>query len=174
MILDAYQQFSNGQDLFTPAAGNIDSTNTLDYGLITGIPASAQGGGARDMGIGDDPALEIMIVAATAFVGGTSLAVSVQGAPDNGAGVPGAFTAMANIPAVLTANLDAGQAIGNITIPRPVPGQAMPRFLKLVYTTVGDFTLGTVTAYVVLDRDDQPVGTDGQYSGYPAGLTVAN
>lgn len=174
MILDALQQFSTGQDLFTPAAGAIDSTNTLDYGIIAGIPSSANGGGARDMGIGDDPALEIMIIAATAFVGGTSLAVSVQGAPDDGTGAPGAFTPMANIPAVVTANLDAGQQIGNITVPRPVPGQPMPRFLKLVYTTVGDFSAGTVTAYVVLDRDDQIVGSDGAYSGYPAGIVVAN
>lgn len=174
MILDSLLLFSNGQDLFTPAAGNINSTNVIDLGVNSGIPSSANGGGARDIGAGDDPALEIMIVAATAFVGGTSLAVAVQGAPDNGAGAEGSYTTMASIPAVVTANLDAGQAIGNITVPRPVPGQPVPRFLKLVYTTVGDFTAGTVTAGIVLDRDDQIVGTDGQYSGYPAGITVAN
>jgi hypothetical protein len=174
MILDALLMFSIGQDLFTPAAGNIDSTNILDLGVASGVPSSANGGGARDIGIGDDPSLEIMITAVTAFAGGTSLAVSVQGAPDNGAGVPGSFTPMANIPAVVTANLDAGQAIGNITVPRIVPGQPVPRFLKLVYTTVGDFTTGTVTAGIVLDRDDQITGADGVYSGYPAGINVAN
>lgn len=174
MILDSLLMFSTAQDLFTPAAGAIDSTNTIDLGITAGIPTSANGGGARDIGAGDNPALEIMVIVASVFAGGTSVAVSVQGAPDDGTGAPGAFTPMANIPAVVTANLDAGQAIGNITVPRPVPGQVLPRFLKLVYTTVGDFTTGTVTAGIVLDRDDQIVGLNGQYSGYPAGLTVAN
>ena len=174
MILDALLMFSQAQDLFTPAAGNIDSTNTIDLGVTSGVPSSANGGGARDIGAGDDPALEIMIIAKTLFVGGTSLAVAVQGAPDNGSGAPGSFTTMASIPAVVTANLDAGQAIGNITVPRPVPGQVLPRYLKLVYTTVGDFTAGTVDAGIVLDRDDQVTGADGIYSGYPAGITIAN
>lgn len=174
MILDSLLMFSSGQDLFTPAAGAINSTNVIDLGVTSGIPSSANGGGARDMGIGDDPSLEIMIICATAFVGGTSLAVAVQGAPDNGSGAEGSYTTMANIPAVVTANLDAGQAIGNITVPRTVPGQPVPRFLKLVYTTVGDFTAGTVTAGIVLDRDDQITGADGVYSGYPAGITIAN
>jgi hypothetical protein len=174
MILDSLLMFSSAQDLFTAAAGAIDSTNIIDLGVTSGVPSSANGGGARDIGAGDNPALEIMVVADTAFVGGTSVAVSVQGAPDDGTGAPGSFTPMANIPAVVTANLDQGQAIGNITVPRPVPGQVLPRFLKLVYTTVGDFTAGTVTAGIVLDRDDQITGLNGGYSGYPAGLTVAN
>jgi hypothetical protein len=174
MILDSLLMFSSAQDLFTPAAGAINSTNVIDLGVNSGIPSSANGGGARDMGAGDNPSLEIMIIAKTLFVGGTSLSVALQGAPDNGSGAEGSYTTMVTIPAVVTANLDAGQAIGNITVPRPVPGQPLPRFLKLVYTTVGDFTAGTVDAGIVLDRDDQITGTDGAYSGYPAGLTVAN
>jgi hypothetical protein len=174
MILDSLLMFSSGQDLFTAAAGAIDSTNVIDLGVNSGIPSSANGGGARDIGAGDNPALEIMIVAATAFVGGTNVTVALRGAPDNGSGAEGTYTTMWTSATVVTANLDAGQAIGNVTVPRPVPGQPVPRFLKLTYTTVGDFTAGTVTAGIVLDRDDQIVGTDGQYSGYPAGLTVAN
>lgn len=174
MILDNLLMFSSAQDLFTPAAGAIDSTNTIDLGVSSGVPSSANGGGARDIGIGDAPALELLIVCVTTFVGGTSLTTTLQGAPDNGSGAPGSYTIMWSSPTIVTANLDQGQQIGNVTVPRTVPGQVMPRFLKLVYTTVGDFTAGTVTAGIVLDRDDQPVGGDGQYSGYPAGLTVAN
>jgi hypothetical protein len=183
MILDAFLLFSQGQDLFTPGAGNIDSTNIIDLGVgfanpgnLTGeaIPSNANGGGARDIGTGDNPSLELLIQAATAFAGGTSLVCSLQGAPDNGSGAPGAFTPMWTSPTVLTANLDQGQQIGNVTVPLPVPGQPMPRFLKMVYTTVGDFTTGTVTAGIVLDRFDQPRGTDGQLSGYRAGINVAN
>lgn len=173
MILDAFLLFSQGQDLFTPAAGNIPSTNIIDLGL-NGIPDSAGGGGARDIGAGDNPSLELLVQAATAFAGGTSLQVALQGAPDNGAGAPGAFTTMWLSPPVVTANLEQGQQIGNVTVPLPVPGQPMPRFLQLLYTTVGDFTTGTVTAGIVLDRFDQPRGTDGQLSGYRAGINVAN
>lgn len=166
MIMDSLLLFSSGQDLFTPAAGAINSTNVIDLGVTSGIPSSANGGGARDMGVGDNPSLKVMIQAITAFTGGTSLAVAVQGAPDNGSGAEGSYTTMASIPAVLTASLTAGQVIGNISVPRPVPGQAMPRYLKLVYTTVGDFTTGTVTAALVIDRQDSPL--------YPAGLTISN
>jgi hypothetical protein len=174
MILDSYLKFSSAQDLFTPAAGAIDSTNIIDLGIVNGLPNSANGGGARDIGTGDNPAMELFISVSQVFAGGTSLAVALQGAPDNGSGAPGSYTTMWVSPTIVTADLDAGQQIGNVTVPRPAPGQALPRFLKLVYTTVGDFTTGTVDAYIVLDRDDQVLGTNGQYSGYPAGLTVAN
>lgn len=174
MILDAYLMFSQAQDLFTPAPGAIDSTNIIDLGVVSGVPSSANGGGARDMGVGDDPALELLIGVVQAFAGGTSLIVALQGAPDDGTGAPGSYTTMWVSPTILTANLDAGQQIGNVTVPRIVPGQRVPRFLKLVYTTSGDFTTGTVNAGIVLDRDDQITGADGVYSGYPAGITIAN
>jgi len=46
--------------------------------------------------------------------------------------------------------------------------------LRLRYITVGTHTAGALEAQIVLDRDDQVVGDTGLYSGYPAGLTVAN
>jgi aspartate/methionine/tyrosine aminotransferase len=42
------------------------------------------------------------------------------------------------------------------------------------YVTVGTHTAGALIAQIVLDRDDQVLGSEGQYSGYPAGITVAN
>ena len=78
MILDAFQTFSNYQSL-AQVAGSYDS-NILDYGILSGIPSSANGGGARDMGIGDDPALKLLVQVTTAFAGGTSLQVTLKGA----------------------------------------------------------------------------------------------
>ena len=68
----------------------------------------------------------------------------------------------------------AGAQLANIDIPRVVFGQALPRFLKLNFISVGTHSTGTIECNIVLDRDDQIMGTGGAYSGYPAGLTVAN
>jgi hypothetical protein len=59
--------------------------------------------------------------------------------------------------------------------PRPPAAIAIPRFIRLLYTTVGAAT-GVVWSTIVLDRDDQPYQSTGNqnYGGYPAGITVAN
>src|SRR5215813_13571444 len=170
MILDNYLLFSNGQSL-TQGAGSVDSTNIIDLGVgmanppyttgglasppFTGhLPPFASGGGARDIAVGDDPMLKIFVECLVAFVGGTSVSVAVAGAPDNGNGAAGSFTTMATGPTVLLAALVAGARVCEIDVPRPAPGQAMPRFLKLVYTTAGTFTGAggnTVTAGIVID-----------------------
>lgn len=179
MILDRLQTFSGGlggatSPLDAPTTGTQAAPNVLDYGILSGIPSSASGGGARDMGIGDKPALKLSAVVAVAFLGGTSLQLELAGAPDNGSGGEGSYTVMWLGPAVTLANLDQGQNLGDIDLPRPVPGQVLPRFLRLRYITVGTFTAGQIETQFVLDRDDQIVGPDGQYSGYPAGINVAN
>jgi len=156
-----------------PTTGTQVSSNVLDLGLI-GIPSFANGGGARDIGIGDDPAMKVLVVVTEAFTGGTSLQLTLSGAPDNGSGAPGSYTVMWTGPAVVEANLGVGAYLANIDMPRPVPGQAMPRFLRLGYVTVGTHTAGEILGTLVLDRMDQPTGTSGNMSGYPAGLNVAN
>lgn len=152
-----------------------DATNIIDLGLA-GIPSSANGGGARDIGAGDDPAMKLSAIVTKSFAGGTSLALTLSGAPDNGSGAPGSYSVMWQSPAaVLVAALTAGQQLANIDVPRPAPGQPLPRFLKLSYVIVGTMSGGgSIEAQIVLDRDDQIVGTAGAYSGYPAGLNVAN
>ena len=59
MILDNYLQFTAGAGVGDlPTTGTQSSTNVIDLGITSGLPASAvNGGGARDIGIGDDPAL---------------------------------------------------------------------------------------------------------------------
>lgn len=175
MILDALLMFSNAQSL-AMAAGNADSTNVIDLGL-SGLPTSANGGGARDIGTGDDPAMKLLIQVSTTFTSGgaATLAVALQGAPDNGSGVPGSYTTMWTSPTYALATLIAGAQLANIDVPRPVAGQATPRFLKLVYTVgTATTTAGAASSFIVLDRFDQLQQSNAVIGAYPAGINVAN
>lgn len=156
-----------------PTTGTQAASNIIDLGL-SGLPTSANGGGARDIGVGDDPAMKLSALVTTAITGGTSLQLQLQGAPDNGSGAPGSYTTMWTSAAIAEASLVAGAQLANIDVPRVVFGQAIPRYLKLNFISVGTHSAGAIEAQIVLDRDDQIMGTGGAYSGYPAGITVAN
>lgn len=179
MILDGYLCFTstvgggigNGD---TPTTGTQTSTNQIDLGITGGFPSSASGGGARDIGIGDDPAMKLLVLVTTAFLGGTNLQVDIQGAPDNGSGAAGAFTIMAYGPIVAEASLIVGARLFDDDMPRPAPGQALPRFLQLGYISTGTHTQGTLKGFLVLDRHDLPEQSNATLGGYPAGITVAN
>lgn len=181
MILDAYQMFdlpSNPRNL-AQVVGTYASGNTLDYGILSGIPSSANGGGARDMGVGDDPALKLLVQVSTAFVsaGGGTLQVTLQGAVDDGTGIPAAFSSWWASPLYTIAQLNAGSRLLNMDFPRPPDGVAVPRFVRLLYgVATATITAGAVVAGVVLDRDDQMYqSTDNSIlGGYPAGINVAN
>lgn len=138
----------------SPTTGTEASTNVLDLSI------------ARDMGVGDNPALKLFVEVLTAFTGGTSLQVNLEGAPDNGSGAPGSYTAMVNGPVVAEANLVAGAMLLQVDVPRPAPAQARPRFLRLRYVTVGTHGAGALYGAIVLDRPDTVY--------YPAGVTIAN
>lgn len=173
MILDGLLQFHSPAGGDTPTTGSQVSGNSLDLGL-SGLPTSSGGGGARDIGIGDDPAMKLLVLVATAFASGTSLQVNIQGAPDNGSGAAGSFTVMASGPVVAEASLIVGARLFDDDMPRPAPGQPLPRFIQLGYVTVGTHTAGAVKAYLVLDRHDLPEQSNAVLGGYPAGITVAN
>ena len=98
MILDSLWLFSGGTGgtgnadgaTDSPTTGTQVSSNIVDVGMIGGIPASAtNAGGGRDLGIGDDPAMKLMVTVTVAFTGGTSLIVAIQTAPDAGNNTPG-------------------------------------------------------------------------------------
>lgn len=182
MILDSLLQFSSAQSLAI-AIGTAPSTNVIDFGLGTAaspaIPSDANGGGARDMGIGDDPALKLLVQISTAATSGGAgtLAISLQGAPDDGTGAPGTFVSWWTSPAYTLAQMAAGARLLDIDFPRPPQGAPIPRFVRLLYTVAGaNLTGGAIQSYVVLDRDDQPyLGTDNSIiGGYPAGINIAN
>lgn len=174
MILDGLLQFS-GPNGDAPTASGV-STNIIDLHLV-GIPVLAAGQGARDMGIGDDPALKLLVLVTTPFAGLTSLAVALQGAVDNGAGAPAAFTTWWTGPATPLAGLTtAGVRLYDMDMPRPPAGVAVPRFLQMAYTVVGAGTGGVIKAFIVLDRHDQMYNStqNNIHGGYPAGLVVNN
>lgn len=181
MILDALLQFTASGGDAMPNATTSTSGNIIDIGVGlqtttnangVAIPSPASGAGARDLGIGDDPSLKIYCVVSVAPSAGTNIAVSIQGAPDNGSGAPGSFTTYATGPTVTQANALVGVQLLAIDMPRPAPGVAYPRYLQLSYTTSGNMSTGKMVAWIVVDRFDQ-VGYN-PLSGYVPGLTVAN
>ena len=179
MILDGLLMFTgaatgigNSDGLTdSPTTGTQVASNILDLGL-TGIPESADGGGARDIAPGCP--LHLFCQVTTAFTGGTSLQAELSGAPDDGSGSPDTYVVMWTGQAVVLANLTVGARIANVKVPLVVPGQALPRFLRMRFITVGTHTAGAVTGTITLDKDDQPGSQDGTLSGYPAGITVSN
>ena len=178
MILDAFLRFDDAVSLAI-AAGTQPSTNTIDFGITSGIPSSANGGGARDMGIGDDPALKFVVQVAQAFDSGGAgtLQISLQGAVDDGTGAPAAFSTWWSSPAYALATLSAGSRLFDMDMPRPPDGIAVPRFVRLLYTVAGaTMTAGQVSSYLVLDRDDQMYNStdNATLGGYQAGINVAN
>lgn len=175
MILDAFFQFDPSGTSVAIAAGTQASANVLDLHMA-GIPVLANLQGARDMGIGDTPALKLLVNVTTAFASAGStgtISAAFQGAPDNGSGAPGSYTTYITGPALVIPAV--GANLLAIDWPRPPAGTAFPRFVRLLYTVaVQTMTAGAVGAWAVLDRVDHPQLASGVLSGYPAGLTVAN
>jgi len=181
MIIDFFGQFTGGSGApgnndgatDSPTTGTQGSSNILDLHMA-GIPVLASGQGARDLGIGDDPALKLMVEVTTAFTGGTSLQIAIQGSPDNGSGAPLGFQNYVLSAVVLEASLIVGSRLLDIDLPRPPPGVPFPRFLTLAYISAGTHGAGKLRAALVLDRHDQPLQANAILGGYPAGVFIAN
>jgi hypothetical protein len=181
MILDNYLMFDSplAPRNLAQVAATYDSTNIVDLGITSGIPTSASGGGARDMGIGDDPALKLLVQVSTTFTSGgaATLGVILAGAIDNGAGAPAAFTTWYTSATFALATLVQGERLLDMDFPRPPAGVAIPRFIKLQYVIgAATTTAGACISGVVLDRDDNIYNStnNATLGGYPAGITIAN
>jgi hypothetical protein len=158
MVIDGALQFSGtagvAGSMDNPTTGTQQSTNIID--LVA----------SRDMGIGDNPAMKLLVQVGTTFTAGTSLQIQFQGAPNN-AGSPGTWTTYAESAAILEADLISGRSyLLPIDVPRPPPGSALPRFYRLQYVSAGTHTAGGIFAALVLDRQD--------YVVYPAGIVILN
>jgi hypothetical protein len=185
MILDAFLQFTGapatggivvpGTNYDRPTTGAQSSSNIIDLHML-GIPVLANLQGARDMGVGDDPALKMLVQVIAAMTGGTSLQIALQGAPDNGSGAPGTFVTWWLSPVYAAATLTAGARLYDMDMPRPPAGVQVPRFLQIAYIAAGTFTGGSIGAWIVLDRMDQMYNAlaNNIMGGYPAGIIVAN
>ena len=181
MILDFLAQFTGGSGgagnndgaTDSPTTGTQTSSQQLDLHMA-GIPVLLANQGARDMGIGDNPALKLMVEVTTACTGGTSVGINLQGAPDSGSGTPGTWTTYVTGPVVAQASLILGARLLDIDVPRPPPGVPFPRFLQLQYANTGTFTTGKIRGDIVLDRHDQPLQANAILGGYPPGVVIAN
>jgi hypothetical protein len=173
----------------------LGQTSTAGVNPVGGLPPATQipiGVGpnvqpSRDIGIGDDPALKILVQTVGASWGGTTstLVVALQGAPDNGSGAPGAFFTFYSSASVTGTQINTttggqtGLRLMDMDMPRPPALNFVPRFLQLLYTVgVASFT-GTsnfLVAGLVLDRADQMFNAtiNTVWGGYPAGVVVAN
>lgn len=181
MILDAFLRFTGATpdtgDSPTAIATNV-STNIIDLHMA-GIPVLANLQGARDMGIGDKPALKMVAWVTTTFTSGGAgtLQAVLQGATDNGAGAPNAFVNWWTSPVYALATLAAGAKLYDMDMPRPPAGVAVPRFLQMAWViATAVMTGGTIKAWIVLDREDPMYQSTNNAirGGYPAGITILN
>ena len=172
MILDSLYAFDTSLVMVagtTGAIGTTPSTNVISLRATGQIPVLANLQGARDMGIGDNPALKVSVnvVVALTSGGAATLSVAFQGAPDDGTGNPGTFATYYATPVYALATVAVVRSLMDIDVPRPPAGVGMPAYYRLAYIIAGaTFTGGTLQSYLVLDRTD--------YIAYPVGLTVAN
>lgn len=143
MIMDKLLLFSSAQAV----AADTASTDVVDLN------------NARDMGIGWP--LRVMILVTTSFLttdAGT-LQFLLQGSTDNST-----YTTYAQSPAIAAATLTAGRRALDVDWPRPGPGMALPRYIRIYYDVTNSFTAGAVTATLVLDRQD--------FVAYPPGVVI--
>jgi hypothetical protein len=154
MYIDGLLLFDTAAAITATAA----STNVLD--LLN----------ARDMGVGDDPALDVVVIVTSALLsaGASTLQVQFQGSTDNTT-----WTTYGQTDAIPKANLAQGAKI-SFDVPRMPPHAAgRPRYLRLNYVVAtGPFTGGNVTSFIVLD--DQLNAGSPQSLGYSPGIVIAN
>lgn len=150
MILDGLLAMSAAQA--PTAIGSTVSTNVIDLSQ------------ARDLSVGDNPAVEVLCRVATTFTSGgaATLQVQVQGSTDNST-----FYTMAESIAYAMAALTVGAELINVSLPGPGAGQAIPRYLRINYVIAAFvMTGGAINSYLVLDKNRSPA--------YPAGINIAN
>ena len=147
MIIDGLLLFSSAQDLTT---GTITSTNVIDLQ------------NARDMGPGEKPLrLACYVVTGFATTDAGTLTIQLQGSTDNAT-----YNIYAQSRAYTAGELTAGAKLAPFDWPNVAVG-ALPRYLRLAYVMGAlHFTPGSVTAMLVLDREDRV--------NYPAGINIAN
>lgn len=144
MLLDGNLLFDTQSAITSSRA----STNVLDMGAN------------RDMGIGDNPALKLLVLCPTAFTttNSATLQVQVQASTDSAT-----WATLAQTDALPVASLAQGSKIAKMDL----PNNGLTRYLRLNYVVgTGAFSAGAVTAALVLSRDDSPQ--------YPANYNAAN
>ncbi len=163
MILDSQLSFVPIGGNLTILGAAVASPNVIDL-LGQGVGTAPQNifgtptvfGAPDAMGVGG-PRPDLNVTIGAAFVSGTSLNVALQGAIDSGTPTyaPGTWNTFEETGAILTANLTANTVIMRLPWVPPFPAGLRPRYLRLLFTPAGTFTLGTISsALVTFVRDD--------------------
>lgn len=152
MILDKLLEFDPAGTTCNISSTTQDSTNVIDFGV------------GRDMGVGDDPTLKVVVwTGATAWTVGTSVSIGVWESADG----TNWYESMRS-GEILLAQLTANAKIWEASLarrPAKLEG-APPRYMKLIYTTVGAMATATLQAELTMDvQANVP---------YPAGINIAN
>lgn len=134
MITDALLVLDSANALIRNA-GTYVSTNTIDLGI------------ARDVGVPRD--LQIFFNVDVAFAGGTQVTIQVITSATANLGSPTIIGQSAAIP---LASLTLGAAFA-LTVPRQLNSVGQ-RYLGVQYVSTGTFTLGSISARLVLDVTD--------------------
>ena len=159
----------------------LGQTSTAGANPVGGLPPAQSTPNTqpfRDLGIGDDPAMKILVQCTTAFSGGTNIVVNFQGAPDSGTGTQGSYSTYYASPSYTIAGgfLVPGARLMDMDVPRPPAGVPEPRYLKLNFAITGTMSGSNIFGAIVLDRFDQVYNAfvNSVSGGYVAGVTVAN
>jgi hypothetical protein len=167
MILDALLSFVPIGGNLSVAGAAVASPNVIDLlGQGVGVAPDNIFGtpsvfGAPDaMGVGGPRPELVVTLGTTAWAGGTSLNVALQGAIDTGAAggyLPGTWNTFIETGAILTANLTASRIVARFPWVPPFPENLRPRYLRLLFTPAGTFSPAGIvsSALVTFVRDDQ-------------------
>jgi hypothetical protein len=151
-----------------PASGSTYySVNTIDVSQL----ASSKSGYGRDIGIGDDPALLLVVSAPVPIIGlaNSTLQIALQVAKDDGTGNPTGWDTIAQSEAIAVGTAGISGEIWRTPIPQANAGY-VPKFYRLAYTIAGANLAtggtGAILAMIVLDKDAR-----GPFSGYQSGYS---
>lgn len=142
MLIDKQNQFSADNGDSPTTIGSTASTNIIDLGI------------ARDIGGAVTDELMLLCIVSSAFTsgGGATLQVQFQTAPDNGAGLPGTWSTLAQSDVVPVASLVQGYKF----LSGELPGSTL-RFIRLNYVVgTAAMTGGGLKAALVPSVDQQP------------------
>lgn len=134
MYTDAQLRPSQAQSLVGAGATTV-STNTID--LLS-----------PNANIGRGRVRRAYTSATTAFVGGTSVKVDLIQSANADLSSPDILIGGAVVP---VANAGLGRVLLDVAVP-----DNTKRYIGFQYTTVGTFTAGAVSSYLVSDTDRQP------------------